>query len=62
MHTQDFKDSFLLCREIGVQAVQGMCVVHNSDACLSLYVRYNHVFEVMEKNFKDAMVKTRQAM
>ena len=56
---ENYKEVFLLCRETGRLAVQGMCPVHESDACMSVYVRYNRVFETMEKNFKDAMVKTR---
>lgn len=62
LHSEENKDTFTLCRQSGVEAVRGQCPVHMSDACLSLFVRYNHVFEVMEKNFKNAMVETRRAM
>jgi len=56
------KDSFVLCGFTGKEAVNGFCEEHQSDACLSLYVRYNAVFETMEKNFKEAMVKTRRGV
>lgn len=60
IHAGKTGENFMLCRVTGVQAVSGRCVVHDSDACVSMYVRYNHVFETMERNFKDAMVKTRR--
>lgn len=42
---RDPAHSFLLCEESGQQAVKGMCPVHNSDACLYLYVKLTDVRE-----------------
>lgn len=59
---EEAKESFALCRFTGEPAVGGICMAHQSDACLSLYVRYNFAFETMEKEIKEAFVRTRRQM
>lgn len=53
-------ETITLCRVTGEQAIAGLCMAHQSDDCLSLYVRYNYVAEKMQKIFKDSMVEVRR--
>lgn len=53
-------DKVSLCRVSGLRAFDGMCPVHDSDACLSLFVRFNYLMEITERELKAAALRVRQ--
>jgi hypothetical protein len=53
-------DKITLCRVTGEQAEDGVCPVHHSDACLSLFVRYNYFMEVADREWDKAKLRIRQ--
>jgi len=55
-------DSIKLCRITATPTSDGICPLHESDACVSLYVRYNFVYETLDKEIKEAFVRTRKQM
>jgi len=58
--TGDAQNSFTLCRITGERAENGMCPIHDSDACLFLFVRFNWIMEIAEKEWKKARLAIRK--
>ena len=53
-------DVVRLCRVTGQLALDGVCKIHDSDACLSLFVRYNFIMDLVDKEINHAKLRVRR--